>query len=139
VSLSVFAEEARPPDAAALAAALGGAAPLWAELAAQIEAAHPPIERRWNFAGAKFGWSLRLVRRDRIVLYLIPQADGFLAGVVLGERAAAAARDAGLPETVLALLDAAPRYAEGRGIRVPVAGPAEVAAVGKLAALKLSS
>ena len=139
MSLSVFAEKSGPPDATALAAVLRAAAPLWAELVAHIEAAHPPIEARWNFSGAKFGWSLRLVRRDRIVLYLIPQADGFLAGVVLGERAAAAARDAGLPETVLALLDAAPRYAEGRGIRVPVAGRADVAAIERLAALKLAS
>lgn len=137
MSLSVFEASARAPRPADLANALGRALPRWQGLIARVSAAHPPIEPAWHCAGRSFGWSLRLVRRDRVALYLIPQAGGFLAGVVLGAKAEAAARAAGLPATVLALLDAAPRYAEGRGVRIPVRTLADARAVERMVAAKL--
>jgi hypothetical protein len=137
MSLSVFEAKSGAPRRAALAAALGRALPRWQGLIERVSAAHAPIEPVWHCAGPSFGWSLRLVRRGRVVLYLIPQAGGFLAAVVLGAKAEAAARAAGLPDGVLALIDAAPRYAEGRGVRVPVRTRADALAVERLVAFKL--
>lgn len=137
-SLSAFDDKSRPPDTADLAKALGRALRLWDDLIAHIEATYPPITQQWNYAGAKYGWSLRLKRRDRVVLYMTPQAGAFLLGLVLGEKAAQAAREMDLPASVLPLIDAAPRYAEGRGIRLPVATGDDLAAVRALAALKMA-
>jgi hypothetical protein len=138
MALSAFADQEQPPDAAALAEMLGPAAKPWQALSAHVAKSWPPIEERWNFAGAKFGWSLRLVQKKRVVVYLTPEAGHFLVGVVLGDRAVAAARAAGLPPAVLALLDAARRYGEGTGLRVEVRRAADLAAIRTLLAAKMA-
>ena len=144
MALSVFDEKATPPSPAELEAALGRSMRLWGALVAGVTASHPPITEQWAFAGARFGWSMRLRRKGRVVLYLIPQEKGFLAGVVLGEKAANAAGAAAgpgetsLPAPILALLEAAPRYAEGRGLRLSVATSQDVASVLRLVALKMA-
>ena len=137
-SLSAFDDRSQPPDEAGLKGVLGRSFGLWKRLIAHVGQEHGPINEQWNFAGAKFGWSLRLRRKDRVVLYMTPQAGAFLVGVVLGERAAQAAHDADLPESVLALIDNAPRYAEGRGIRLAVATRDDLRAVEQLAAIKMA-
>lgn len=137
MSLSIFDDKSHRPAPAELTAVLGKSAALWEALVAHTAEAHPPLKQEWNFAGAKYGWSMRLKRRDRVVLYMTPQAGHFLVGVALGEKAAAAAHSARLTENVLALIDNAPRYAEGRGIRFPVTRRSDVAAAEMLAALKM--
>lgn len=138
MALSIFDDQAQEPQAADLQAGLGRSAKLWERLVAAVGAAHPPIEPVWNFGGAKIGWTMRLKQKDRNVLYLIPQAKHFLVGVVLGEKAYRAAREAGLPAEVIALFEAARPYAEGRGIRYPVRVAADVDVVLALAALKMA-
>jgi len=137
-SLSAFDDKSRPPGPGDLAAALGPALRPWDDLIVHVEAAYPPITQLWNFAGAKYGWSLRLKCKERVVLYMTPQAGVFQLGLVLGEKAAQAAHEMDLPDSVQPLIDAAPRYAEGRGIRLPVATGDDLAAVRTLAVLKMA-
>jgi hypothetical protein len=70
---------------------------------------------------------------------LTPSEGQFLASFALGERAVTAAHAAGLAASVLETIDSAPRYAEGRGVRLEVRGPDEVADVLHLAALKMAN
>ena len=139
MALSVFDDRSHRPSADEIAEALGASARLWEQLISDVEAAYPPVDRVWDYSGARYGWSLRLKRRDRILLYLTPQDGEFLLGVVLGEKAALAAHEAGLPEPVLDLIDQAPRYAEGRGVRTPVSAQADLDAALLLAALKMGN
>lgn len=139
MALSPFGDRSAPPSPAQLRGVLGSSARLWGALVKRVAAAHPPIVEAWALAGARFGWSLRLKRGERIVLYLIPQEGHFLAGVVLGERACLAAQGAGLPAAVRAELEAAPRYAEGRGLRLPMRSTADLEAIATLVALKLAT
>jgi hypothetical protein len=63
--------------------------------------------------------------------------DGFfLASFVLGERAVQAAHAQGLPTVLLAQIDAAKKYAEGRGVRVEVRTQADLRGLVELAAIK---
>ncbi len=138
MALSIFDDKAHEPTPADLQATLGRSAKLWERLVAEVGAAYAPILPTWHHAGANYGWSLRLKKKDRVVLYLIPQAKHFLAAVVLGEKAYRAAREAGLPPEVLAMLDAAKPYVEGRGIRWPVRAAKDVEVMLALAALKMA-
>lgn len=138
MALSAFDDKSRPPEPAALKDVLGKSAGLWDRLISHVTAKHAPITEQWNFSGAKFGWSLRLKRKERVVLYMTPQAGHFLVGVVLGEKAAKAAHQSGLPNSILTLIDSAPRYAEGRGIRLAVATREDLLAVQQLAAAKMA-
>jgi hypothetical protein len=74
-----------------------------------------------------------------VIVYLTPCAGHFLASFALGERAVRAIREAGLPAVMLSLIEAAPRYAEGRGVRIPVRTAKDVKSIRALAAIKLAS
>lgn len=136
MSLSAFDDPNEPPEPAVLRRRLGPAATAWNALVAGVTEHCDPIEELWNFGGAKFGWSLRLLRKGRVLLYLTPQEGRFLAGLVLGGKAVAAAREAGLSPALLAQLEAAPQYAEGRGLRVELSAGGDVEGLVRLVRLK---
>ncbi|HYM59973.1 MAG TPA: DUF3788 domain-containing protein [Thermoanaerobaculia bacterium] len=139
MALSAFDDKTRCPEPSEVMRVLGKAARHWQQIIAHVRDLYPPIAEEWNFAGAKYGWSLRLKQEKRIVVYLTPQSGYFLAGIVLGEKAVQAARDGGLPAAVLALVESAPQYAEGRGIRMEVRSVGDVRAVETLVAAKMTT
>ncbi len=138
-SLSAFGDKSQPPSKVQLVRTLAAAAPVWERLVAHVTQACPKVVQQWSFAGAKFGWSMRLRSQDRIVLYLIPQAGRILVGIVLGARAVATVADTDLPAAVREAIAAAPRYAEGTGVRLPVSSPEELPAIFSLVAAKLAA
>lgn len=137
MALSVFDDRKAPPTEAAIGEALGRSAAAWSRLKAELTG-ESALEEEWAFAGAKFGWSLRLKRGKRVIAYMTPCAGHFLASFVLGEKACAAALKAGLPASILAAIANAPRYAEGRGFRIPVRALREIPGLLELAAIKLA-
>ncbi len=139
MALSIFDDKARPPGPGELESAIGRTGALWEGLRGRVRESYGPVADEWAFAGAKFGWSLRLKDRKRVVLYLIPCKGHFLAGVVLGEKAVQAVRGAGLPEGILRMVDEAKPYSEGRGIRVEVRKKGDAAAVWKLVTAKMEA
>lgn len=135
-----FVEKSRRPDARRIAASLGKTAnALWLRTREAIADAHGPIAEEWVFGGAKYGWSLRLKRKTRAVVYLTPCEGYFRASFAVGEKAVRAAHDAPLPEAALALIDAAPRFAEGRAVRVEVRRASDVKTVASIAAIKMAN
>ncbi len=138
MALSAFESKAAPPTPDDLQQVLGPAWEAWEGLIRAIDAAHGPITQVWGFPGAKYGWSLRLKRGDRVILYMTPQVGAVLTGFVLGERAAALAHERGLPTTVLELIDVAPRYAEGRGFRMSLATAEDVATAMLVVGVKMA-
>jgi hypothetical protein len=139
MALSAFDDKAKPPGAGALETMLGRTGAHWNDLVAHAAAAHAPLEEAWNFAGANWGWSLRLKQKKRTILYMTPCRKHFLVGFALGEKAVEAARGAGLPAWLLETIDAAKKYAEGRGVRIEVRNKQHLEAVKKLAAIKMAN
>jgi hypothetical protein len=137
MALSAFDDKSQQPSPNEVRQVLGDTAVWWDEIVSYMTGTYPPITELWNHAGAKYGWSLRLKQKDRVLLYLTPQKGSFLAGVVLGEKAAQAAHDEGAPIAILAAIDGAPKYAEGRGIRLSVTTAEVVATVWELVRLKM--
>ena len=137
MSLSSLEDESRRPDAARLRRVLGPSQSLRSRLVADATARCPGLAREWHFGGPRYGWALRLKQKDRIVLHLIPGAARFLVGVALGGKAVAAARTS-LSKAALAIVDAAPKYAEGIGIRMPVSTAADLRVAMQFLALKTS-
>ena len=139
MALSAFDDKSKQPTAGDLKTMLGRTGVHWDSLRAHIAAEYPPLDETWNFAGAKWGWSLRLKQKKRTVLYMTPCRKHFLVGFALGEKAVKAAHDAGLPDSVIAVIDEAPRYAEGRGVRIEIRNKRDLDAVKKLAAVKMAN
>ncbi len=136
MALSAFEDKANPPDEQALRAVLGKTCPLWNKLKEAVSTAHAPVAEEWGFASKSTGWGLRLKKKDRVILYMTPCRGFFLASFALGEKAVRAAHEGKLPDAILKVIDAAPKYAEGRGVRIEVRTGKDVAAVEKLVAIK---
>ena len=134
---NAFVGKAAAPTDGELETALGGARPVWDRLLAELAQEHGFTAREWNSYSRKAGWSLRLKRGDRNILYLSPGRDCFTVSFALGDKAVEAARQSKLPQRVLEVIDGAKRYAEGTAVRLDIATARDIASVKKLASVKL--
>lgn len=139
MALSAFDDKSHEPEADELGQMLGRSSARWGDLVGHIATEHAPIDATWNWAGANWGWSLRLKRKKRTVLYMTPCRRHFLVGFALGEKAVAAARRSDLPASTLALIAAARKYAEGRAVRLEVRTKKDLEVAQRLAAIKMAS
>jgi hypothetical protein len=135
MSPNAFIGKTKPPTDEELSTELGAARVLWDELLTELAL---PIQE-WNSYSPKAGWSLKLILKKRTILYLAPCRGSFRVAFVLGAKAMEAARQLKLPKAVLKIIDEAPRYAEGTGVRLEIAASRDLAAVKKLAEVKLAN
>jgi hypothetical protein len=139
MALSAFDDKSAPPRKAALAEMLGRTSTHWDALRTRLADEFDPLAEDWNFAGAKWGWSLRLKHKKRGIVYMTPCRRHFLAGFALGEKAVKAVRDLKVPQAMLEAIDAAPRYAEGRGVRLEVRNKKDLDGIVKIAMAKMGT
>jgi hypothetical protein len=135
MSPNAFIGRTLPPTDDELSAQLGAARVLWDELLAELAL---PIQE-WHSYSPKAGWSLKLKLGKRTIVYLAPCHGSFRVAFVHGAKAVEAARQAKLPKAVMKIIDEAPRYAEGTGVRLEISNRKDLAAVGKLAGVKLAN
>ncbi|MGA3160924.1 MAG: DUF3788 domain-containing protein [Terracidiphilus sp.] len=137
-TVNAFIGKTTSPTGAEVAAALGSTVALWNQLVDWM-AEQGVTESEWNSYSPKAGWALKLKQKKRTIVYLAPCAGHFRIAFILGERAVAAARKSDLPKSTLKLLDDAPRYAEGTGVRLMVKAQKDLAAIKKLALIKMAN
>jgi hypothetical protein len=135
---NAFIGKTAPPTDTEVAAVLGSAAETWKELVDWF-AAQGVTDQEWKSYSPKAGWALLLKLKKRTIVYLAPCDGCFRASFVLGDRAAAAARQSDLSKVTQKLLDEAPHYAEGTGIRLLVRETKDLAVIRKLAIIKLAN
>jgi hypothetical protein len=127
------------PTEEELAATLGPTKVIWDRLVTDLACDHGVDVQEWSSYSPKAGWSLRLKRKKRTIVWLSPCRGCFRVMFILGDRAMEAARRSKLPQRVVRILDEAPRYPEGTGIRMNVKGQRDVGIVEKLAVIKLEN
>ena len=140
VSLTnAFIGKTEPPTEREVTAVLGAAKALWEQLLAEMAGERKLTAREWNTSSPKLGWSLRVKRGDRIIVYLAPLHGCFRASFALGDKVVQAALASGLPKPVVKAIKAAKKYGEGTAVRIEVSSFEDIAVVKKLAELKLTS
>src|ERR1017187_862609 len=136
---NAFIGKLEQPTPAELRAALGPATESWNQLLARLATELIIVIEEWNSYSSKSGWALRLKVKKRNIVYLAPCSGGFNVAFVLGDRAVEAARHSTLPRRVVKLVEEGKRYPEGTAVRMEVTGARDIAAIVKLAAIKLES
>jgi hypothetical protein len=134
---NAFVGKTTRPSDSDLEKALGRAKPLWDQLVAELASEHHVTTLEWKSYSAKHGWSLRLERGKRTIVWLVPHAGFFEVAFIFGEKALTAIRQTAVPARVLRMLDEAPKYPEGTGVRFQIKAAKDIALVKKLAAIKL--
>jgi hypothetical protein len=135
---NAFIGQAVQPTAEELASALGPAVVVWQELIDWF-AEQKVVVQEWNSYSLKAGWSLRLKLKKRNIIYLAPCLGCFRVALIFGDKAIAAARQSNLAKSTLKLLDEAPRYPEGTGLRMTVKSTRDLVEIRKLALIKLAN
>lgn len=126
-----------PPTDDELATALGPAKPAWDALIAGLTADGIIDVQEWKSYSRKAGWSLRLARHKRTIVWLAPCERRVRIAFIFGDKALAAVRRSDLPGRILALFDSAEKYPEGTGIRLHITSAKDLPAIRKLARIKL--
>jgi len=122
-----------------LAAELGPSKTLWDRLVGDLAAESGVTAQEWNSYSPKAGWSLRLKKSERTIVYLVPCRGCFRAAFALGDKAVQAACRSKLPPKVITAIKGAKRYAEGTAVRIVVIRPGDLAVVKKIVAAKLEN
>ena len=133
---NAFIGHAKKPTKKELTSVLGATDVLWRELISDLKHDLKLDGAEWNSYSAKAGWSLRLQLKKRNIVYLGPCAGCFMACLVIGGKAVAAARKSDLPLRVIKIIDGAERYPEGTAIRIEVRKAKDVEAIKILAKIK---
>jgi hypothetical protein len=136
---NAFIGKPKQPTPTEVAAALGVAAPAWNELLNWFAQEKAVTGQEWKCYSLKYGWSLQLKLKRRTIVHLSPCSGCFRAAFILGDKAVKVARGSNLSAKMLKLIDEAPRYPEGTGIRLIVHSEKDLAPIRKLAAIKLAN
>ena len=137
IPASAFLDKTKQPTAADVKAVLGRSGKYWDEIQEHLRATCGVVTPLWKCTVAKYGWSLRLLYKKRVMFYLIPLHKSFDIAFVLGERACQAVKASKtLPRRIREIVDRAPKYVEGRGFRVPVKLRKDTAGLEELVAIK---
>src|SRR5690242_12188776 len=88
---NAFVGKAVEPSDAELAVELGSAQALWTKLRDEVG-----LGGEWHSYSKKAGWSLRLRKGERNIVYLVPGRGEFDISMVFGDRAVAVAKERGL-------------------------------------------
>ena len=139
MSPNAFINKPKQPTDAELAAALGPAKATWDQLLADLAQEYGANVREWNSYSLKAGWSLRVKRKARTIVWLAPCPGAFRVAFILGDKAVLAAQEAKLPKRILKKINEAPKYPEGTGVRLEVKSSKDIATLKKLAAIKLAN
>jgi hypothetical protein len=129
----------RPTDPEVLGV-LGPKAKLWNEFIEWMSEKEGVSDQEWKgVVVKKYGWSLRLKKKGRNIVYLSPGKGCFMTSFVLSDKALDEAKHAHLPKAVQDALATAPRYPEGNGLRLLVKRADDLASIRKIAAIKAAS
>ena len=136
---NAFAGSTKKPTDAQLTAALGPSRPVWDQLLTDLAEQHGISGHEWKSYSSKAGWSCRVTRKGRTIVWLSPEHHGFMAAFIMGERAMRVVRESRWPQRIRAAIENAPKYPEGTGIRLQVTSSRDIGPLMKLAAIKLGN
>ena len=129
----------RPTDAE-VADVLGAKAKLWNEFIHWMSEKEGVSDQEWKgVVVRKYGWSLRLKKKGRNIVYLSPGRGCFMTAFLLSSKALDEAKHVNLPKAVQDALATAPRYPEGNGVRLLVQRVGDLGAIRKIAAIKTAN
>jgi hypothetical protein len=136
---NAFIGKLKKPTNADLTKALGPTKSLWDQLLAALADQFELVDQEWNSYSPKYGWSLRLKRKKRNILYFVPYQGCFQIAFILGDKAIKATREIKLPKPVVKIIDEAKRWPEGTAFRLDVKKPKDIEIIAKLTAIKLEN
>ena len=137
---SIFEDKSKQPKDNEVAEVLGRTKKLWDDLKNYVAGRYEPVTEEWKYYNCKkAGWILTLRQKKRTILYLIPCKGHYIVGFVFGEKAAQAAHESSLPQSIISLIKDAYKYVEGRVFRIEVKKKRDLEYIKQLVAIKIDN
>jgi hypothetical protein len=136
MSEALFSERSAKPDDSAMSTALGRTKRHWDDLAGYVAEAAPEAKPEWRHYGKKNGWVFVVRGKRSALMYMIPHEKYFTASFAYKGEAAQAATESDLPAAVIEMIRKAPKYPEGRAVRMDVKSAADLTIVKRLLVIK---
>jgi hypothetical protein len=134
---NAFIGRAEAPGDEELSLALGKRRALWDEVLRKLGEEFGLTDWVWNSYSPKAGWSVRVKKGKRNIVYLVPcTGECFQAAFVLGARAVESVRGSGSARAVK-LIEGGVQYPEGLGVRWDV-GPKDWSVIRVMTAGKMA-
>jgi len=124
MSFSAFTDKKLRPTESEIQKSLGSMIPAWDGLIQYIREVYPSDEDFTYLYGKQYGWAVRFRRRGKLLTSLYPNNGGFTVQINLSPAAVEQVQGMALGENVLAAVNRAHPYPEGRWVFIPV-GPAD--------------
>lgn len=135
MAATVFMNREHRPTEGEILDALGPFAPHWRRLTTYLDEAYG-IEPTFGPPSKNYGWDVKYRKGGKTLLSLTPDAGGFTALVVLGEKETEAVRELDLGEYVRRVFDEARQLRDGRWLFVRVESDRDVQDVEALLRVK---
>ena len=97
------------------------------------------ISEEWKYYGTKYGWSQKIYLKKRNLFFFTACENCFIVAFVFGDRGVKAVENSNLPVNLINKLVTAPKYAEGRGIKIIVQNESDIAQVLCLIRIKIEN
>lgn len=137
---SPFLGKKERPTEEELASELGSAKEIWDRFITNLGKRGVINIQEWKSYSPEVGWwSLQLKRKDRTILYLIPERRRFHVAFVLQDKAVQVARSRGLSQRVMRIIEEPALYANGTTCVIDVEKSTDLAPVMKLTSIKLEN
>lgn len=137
--ISIFRDKSIRPTNSDLELKLGAFFDLWMQIEDIVFSKYPKGLWEWHFPGKKYGWSLRIKDKKRVIIYFLPRESRFKVAFVFGDKAVKKVLESDISSFVKTELSQAKKYAEGRGIRINIENEAIIPDIEQLIAIKLSN
>lgn len=135
----VFADKNTVPTGEMLAPVLGATFQFWNEIRTYLTTEFADLGEDWKCYGKKYGWQLKMLKKKRNLIFLIPKEGFFNAVFIFGDKAVEEIQQSDVPEAIKTELANAKKYMEGRGIKLDVKSADDVAVVKKLITIKVNN
>lgn len=136
-AFSGFTNRAHEPGRRAAMQILARARAAWDDLETHLAETYSLRGSFYFMYGERYGWALRFRRAGRTMIAMYPNRSLVTVQIILNNAQVAAARAMGLPTRVLAVLESAKDYPEGRWLFIPVKSLVAARELRALVALKL--
>lgn len=137
MEIKSFLVKSEIPDDQKLKKSLGGNHKLWEEIKKSLLSKYGILTEEWKYYGEKSGWVLEYLHKKRNLFFFVAHKKFFSIAFVFGDKAVNTIEKSDLPSNIIKELINAKKYAEGRGIRIPVKKKSDVDIIKKLVSIKI--
>ena len=134
-----FDDPKRRPTSSDIESELGRSWSAWHTLTSWLSEHFSPLTDEWRFTGEQWGWSWRIKRKKRTIIYLLPCRKYFRVTLILGDKAVKKALQSPLPDSLVKEISLAKKYPEGRVLRFEIRSKKDLPSLLHLVNAKMST